>query len=146
MLPKDVDIKTEIVSIANIYKEIQNNTITPLPQTLTELSDSEYSDLICSIMLRIPLSDIYAYYDKDTIKLVTGNQKVFAIYLFMSDEFAYQDNDINGYFPNLHGLKYSEFPLMYQRRIKESYIHMHIIRDGTPDDVKADLIRRFKFS
>lgn len=141
MIPAEVDIRKEIWSINKINELLNNNILIRSNQISNELDINNFSELICSLLLRIPFSAVYAYWNNnDQISIVRGYQKLNIINKFINDEFIYEENN---YFPNLFGLKYSEFPLRYKRIILETYIYLYIIRDGCSNNIKNDLINRF---
>lgn len=138
----DIDMKTmELSSIIKRlgYDEIDMNTDFQRKSGLwTEVQKSQ---LIESLLLRIPIPAFY--FDggnKDKWLIIDGLQRITALKEFVVDGTL----KLSGmeFFHDLEGMKYSELPRTFTRRIEETNIIAYIVKGGTPANVKYNIFKR----
>lgn len=115
-------------------------------------SNARKSGLIESILLRIPLPSLYVSEDKDGVyTVVDGLQRLCAIAHFVNVESLNVAAKVKLEPLQLMGLQalgeykdafYKDLPRPLQRRINETELTMHVIRPGTPTDVKFNIFAR----
>lgn len=138
----DIDMKTMELSslISRIrYGEVDLNTAFQRKAGLW--SDQKKSQLIESILLRIPLPAFYFDGgDSDNWLIIDGLQRITSIKEFVVDIKL----KLTGleFFKDLEGMKYSELPRMFARRIEETNIVTYIVKSGTPVNVKYNIFKR----
>ena len=71
--------------------------------------------------------------------MVDGGQRLTTIFDFLYGEFMLSGLE---YMNQLEGLVYQELPRQMQRRIEETQLVIHIIEDGTPEDVMINIFKR----
>lgn len=148
--PKDVDIITQSMVVANIIERLRDDRILLEPdfQRNPELwDDKKQSRLIESLIVRIPLPSFYFDYDDENDKyiVVDGLQRLWAIRRFAAigqdDPKRLRLKDLE-YLPELNGKKYEDLPMLFQRRIREQTIVAYVIRPGTPENVRTSIFTR----
>lgn len=138
----DIDMKTMELSslISRIrYGEVDLNTAFQRKAGLW--SDQKKSQLIESMLLRIPLPAFYFDGgDSDNWLIIDGLQRITSIKEFVVDKKL----ELTGleFFKDLEGMKYSELPRMFARRIEETNIITYIVKSGTPINVKYNIFKR----
>lgn len=138
----DIDMKTMELSslISRIrYGEVDLNTAFQRKAGLW--SDQKKSQLIESMLLRIPLPAFYFDGgDSDNWLIIDGLQRITSIKEFVVDKKL----ELTGleFFKDLEGMKYSELPRMFARRIEETNIITYIVKSGTPVNVKYNIFKR----
>lgn len=147
--PKDVDIVSQPMVIANIVESLKDGDIILDPdfQRIPDLWDSQkQSRLIESLIIRIPLPTFY--FDAGTnekLIVVDGLQRLYAIKRFMALE---KDDPqrlfLTGleYLTEYNGRSFEMLPSNIQKRIKSQVITAYIIRAGTPDKVRTSIFTR----
>ena len=147
--PKDVDIVSQPMVIANIVENLKDDDIILDPdfQRIPDLWDArKQSRLIESLIIRIPLPTFYFDAGKnDKLIVVDGLQRLYAIKKFM----ALKENDpqrlfLTGleYLTEYNGCSFEMLPSSIQKRIKSQVITAYIIRAGTPDKVRTSIFTR----
>lgn len=138
----DIDMKTmELSSVIKRlkYKEIDMNTDFQRKSGLwTELQKSQ---LIESLFLKIPIPAFY--FDggiPDAWLVIDGLQRLTALKEFVIDNTL----ELTGleFFRDLNGLKFSQLPRAFVRRIEETNIVAYIVKSGTPVNVKYNIFKR----
>lgn len=138
----DIDMKTMELSslISRIrYGEVDLNTAFQRKAGLW--SDQKKSQLIESMLLRIPLPAFYFDGgDSDNWLIIDGLQRITSIKEFVVDKKL----KLTGleFFKDLEGMRYSELPRMFARRIEETNIITYIVKSGTPVNVKYNIFKR----
>lgn len=148
--PKDVDIVSQPMVIANIVEDLKEGgdiILDPDFQRFPDLwNDTKQSRLIESLIIRIPLPTFY--FDagnNDELIVVDGLQRLNAIRRFM----ALEEKDperliLTGleYLTEYNGYTFEMLPPNIQKRIKSQVITAYIIRAGTPDKVRTSIFTR----
>ena len=147
--PKDVDIVSQPMVIANIVESLKDDDIILDPdfQRIPDLWDSQkQSRLIESLIIRIPLPTFYFDSgDNEKLIVVDGLQRLYAIKRFMALK---QDDPqrlfLTGleYLTEYNGFSFEMLPPSIQKRIKSQVITAYIIRAGTPDKVRTSIFTR----
>ena len=141
--PDKIKVNTIPALIDGIIKRIDFNEIDLAPafQRKARLWDiARKSRLIESLLLKIPLPVFYAASDtKDRWAIVDGIQRLTTIYDFAKNVFALQNLE---YLTQLEGLKFEKLPRAFQRRIEETSLVVHLIQDGTPEEVMINIFKR----
>ena len=139
MLPKDVEITTNEYLLSKIIEDIEEGYIFIDSDEVINIKKG--SEIIASLLLRIPLPKIYLSELDINSRIIVGKKLLEILYSFFHDEYIYIDT---GFFPELNGMLFSEFPLRYRRRLKEILVTCIKIRCIVPDDVREDVERRIK--
>lgn len=148
--PKDVDIITQSMVVANVIERLKDGRIVLDPdfQRRPDLWDEKrQSRLIESLIVRIPLPSFYFDYDMDmdSYTVVDGLQRLWAIRKFAAIDKEDPDRlKLTGleYLTEYNGKTYEELPLLLQRRIREQELVAYVIRPGTPDSVRNSIFKR----
>ena len=139
--PSKIDIDMKTMELSSVikglkYKEIDMNTDFQRKSGLwTELQKSQ---LIESLFLKIPIPAFY--FDggiPDAWLVIDGLQRLTALKEFVIDNTL----ELTGleFFRDLNGLKFSQLPRAFVRRIEETNIVAYIVKSGTPVNVKYNL-------
>ena len=142
--PSKIDIEMKTMTLSSIinrleYDEINMNTDFQRKSGLwTEVQKSQ---LIESLLLRIPIPAFY--FDggvKDNWLIIDGLQRITALKEFVVDKTL----KLTGleFFHDLEGLRFSELPRTFIRRIDETNIVAYIVKGGTPANVKYNIFKR----
>jgi hypothetical protein len=141
--PDKIKVTTNPALIGGIIKRIDFDEIDLAPafQRKARLWDhGRKSRLIESLLLRIPLPVFYVAADEnDRWSVVDGIQRLTTIYDFAKNIFPLSNLE---YLTKLNGHKFSELPRSFQRRIEETSLVMHLIQDGTPEEVMINIFKR----
>lgn len=142
--PSKIDIEMKTMELTSLikrirYKEVNLNT--DFQRKAGLWSEQKKSQLIESILLRIPLPAFY--FDggiSDNWLIIDGLQRITALREFVVDETL----KLTGleFFRDLEGLKFSELPRTFTRRIEETNIVTYIVKSGTPANVKYNIFKR----
>lgn len=148
--PKDVDIVSQPMVIANIVEDLKDGgdiILDPDFQRFPDLwNDTKQSRLIESLIIRIPLPTFY--FDagnNDKLIVVDGLQRLNAIRRFMAlEEKNPKRLILTGleYLTEYNGHSFEMLPPNIQKRIKSQVITTYIIRAGTPDRVRTSIFTR----
>lgn len=148
--PDDIDITTRSMTIDLLLSRIQDGAIDLAPDFQRRAgiwNDKQQSRLIESLLLRVPLPTLYAAEDVDeNWVIVDGIQRLTAIARFVAPEY------INSSVLKLQKLEYlgadfddctyEDLPGRLKRRLRETELVVHVIRHGTPDEVKFNIFAR----
>lgn len=147
--PRKVNIQTTTLTVSNLIQKIQNGMIVLHPDYQRKVglwSDIEQSRLIESIIIRIPIPTFYFDADEnDVLAVVDGLQRLFSLDRFMG--ISQDDPDrlrLTGleYLSDFEGLTFEELPVNIQMRISETNLIAHIIRPGTPENIRISIFTR----
>lgn len=142
--PSKIDIDMKTMELSSLIKRIQYNEInlnTDFQRKGGLWSKQKKSQLIESTLLRIPLPAFYFDGgDRDNWLIIDGLQRITSLKEFVVDETL----TLTGleFFKDLEGMKFSELPRTFIRRIEETNIIAFIVKSGTPANVKYNIFKR----
>jgi hypothetical protein len=148
--PDRIDVTTRNPTVDLLLSRIRSGTIDLEPDFQRRRgiwTDQRQSRLIESMLLRIPLPTLYAAEDADERwAIVDGIQRLTAILRFIEPE-AMNTKPLH-----LSGLEYlgkqysnagfHDLPGRLQTRLRETELVLHLIRQGTPEEVKYNIFAR----
>jgi hypothetical protein len=148
--PNKIDIITRTPTVELLLSRIRTKRIDLEPDFQRRLgiwNDRQQSRLIESLLLRIPLPTLYAAEtDDEAWLIVDGIQRLTAITRFIEPDV------INLPRLRLRGLEYlgksydgcafNDLPGRLQTRLRETELVVHLIRLGTPEEVKFNIFAR----
>lgn len=142
--PSKIAIDMKTMELSSIIERLEYNEInmnTDFQRKSGLWTDVQKSQLIESLLLRIPIPAFY--FDggiKDNWLIIDGLQRITALKKFVIDG----DLRLSGleFFHDLEGMKYTELPRTFIRRIKETNIVAYIVKGGTPANVKYHIFKR----
>ena len=153
-IPADVNITQKTLNVYNLMERLEYDELNLKPafQRKSGLwSDEQQSQLIESLMLKIPLPAFYFDASSEAKWIVIdGLQRLTAFNNYLVGE---QDENSGSrkekrkfvnlqYLSEFNGLTFDELPRQYIRRIKESSITAYTVEKGTPDEVVFNIFRR----
>ncbi|ETD02085.1 DUF262 domain-containing protein [Rhodobacter capsulatus] len=148
--PDDIDVTTRSMTIDLLLSRIRSKAIDLEPDFQRRRgiwTDRQQSRLIESLLLRIPLPTLYAAEDEEeNWAIVDGIQRLTTITRFIDPE-AIGETPLM-----LTGLEYlgesfneklfDDLPARLKRRLRETELVVHVIRHGTPQEVKFNIFAR----
>lgn len=142
--PGKIDISLQNITMDNLIKRIQNDEIdlnTAFQRKAGLWSTRQKSRLIESLLLKIPLPAFYFdAQSEDHWLIIDGLQRITAFKEFMiSEKLALEGLE---FFKDFNGIRYSQLPRPFQRRIEETNLVAYTVRRGTPDNVKYNVFKR----
>lgn len=141
--PSKIKVQTEKKTIDLIFRRWLHDEIDLAPEFQRRARlwpVFRRSQLIESLLLKIPLPDFYVAADQeDRWAVVDGLQRITTIIDFLSDSFTLEGLE---YLSNLEGLRYSDLDRAMKRRIEETELVINIIQPGTPDEVMMNIFKR----
>ncbi|WP_187307524.1 DUF262 domain-containing protein [Serratia ureilytica] len=150
--PEKIDVDTRSFTIDLLLSRLRYGELSLQPdfQRRSDLwSDSKQSRLIESIILNIPLPNLYfSEVSQDDLAVIDGVQRLTTICRFVEHTYGgkynFQPLILTGmeYLTELNGKAFKELPRFMQRRITETQIVVHVIKKQTPKEVKFNIFKR----
>jgi hypothetical protein len=142
--PKEIDIQVMLTTMDNLIKRLRNNEIDLNPdfQRSPDLWKKEVqSRLIESLLINLPIPAFYFDgSDDNKWQVIDGLQRLSTIQHFVIEN-SLKLKDIE-YLKELEEKTFDNLPRMFQRRIEEAPVTLHLIKPGTPVGVKYSLFYR----
>jgi hypothetical protein len=148
--PDKIDVITRNPTVDLLLSRIRSGWIDLEPDFQRQRgiwTDERQSRLIESLLLRIPLPTLYAAEGaEEKWAIVDGIQRLTAICRFVAPEdIAASRLVLSGleYLGDLYdGSSYDDLPGRLQTRLRETELVVHLIRRGTPEEVKFNIFAR----
>lgn len=147
--PDEIDVITKGMTIDLILSRVKSGAINLQPDFQRRWgiwSVRRQSRLIESLLLRIPLPTFYAAEDQnEEWEIVDGIQRISTIARFVDPELLGDDGfELEGleYLSEFDGRRFGGLTPRLQRRLRETELVIHLIRHGTPLDVKFNIFAR----
>ena len=147
--PESIDVVTRSITVDLLLSRVSNRRIDLQPdfQRRWGIWDTQrQSRLIESLLLRIPLPVIYAAEDEDEKwEIVDGIQRLSTIARFIRPEIVGRAPLILSglqYLEAYEGKGFDELSEKLKTRLKETELVVHVIRKGTPPEVKFNVFAR----
>ncbi len=147
--PDKIDVVTRTPTVDLLLSRIRNNRIDLEPEFQRHRgiwSRRAKSRLIESLLLRIPLPTLYAAETADEgWAVVDGIQRLSAITEFIEPDaiggppLVLRDLE---YLSRYDGAQFADLPGRLQTRLREAELVLHVIRLGTPEEVKFNIFAR----
>lgn len=155
-IPALVNISQITLNVSNLVERLANNEIdlSPVFQRKKGLwDDTRQSQLIESLMLRIPIPTFYFDAAQEgEWRVIDGLQRLTAFKNFLvgyteetsAAEFGKSKRIFTGlqYLTDFNGKTFDELPRQYVRRIKEAQIIAFCVEKGTPETVVYNIFQR----
>ncbi|MER6575277.1 DUF262 domain-containing protein [Nonomuraea sp. NPDC001023] len=147
--PDRIDVQTRTPTIDLLLSRLRRRALDLEPDFQRKAgiwSDRNQSRLIESLLLRIPLPTLYASdTDEDVWVVVDGIQRLTTVARFVDPITVGMPplilRDLE-YLRQYEGCSYADLPGRLQTRISETELVVHLIRPGTPDEVKFNIFAR----
>ncbi|MER9519378.1 DUF262 domain-containing protein [Mesorhizobium sp. M0614] len=147
--PEAIDVATRTVTVDLLLSRVSNERIDLMPdfQRRVGLWDQKrQSRLIESLLLRIPLPVLYAAEDEDEKwEIVDGIQRLSTIARFVRPDSINSQplllSDLQ-YLEAYEGKSFNDLSEKLKTRLKETELVVHLIRKGTPPEVKFNVFAR----
>jgi uncharacterized protein with ParB-like and HNH nuclease domain len=165
--PDEISIESKLVSMDNCLRRLTQNTIKLNPdfQRKEVWTDEKKSQLIESLMLKIPLPMFYVSADeKNNYTVVDGLQRLSTIRSFiLGDKYLYLLNQINSdlspvqiekekgngfilqnleFWEIYNGDNFNSLPINIRNNILETEFRFTVINPGTPEEVRRNIFKR----
>lgn len=148
--PEKIEVATRSMTVDLLLSRISSGAIDLAPDFQRRSgiwTDERQSRLIESLLLRIPLPTLYAAEDEvETWAMVDGIQRLTTIARFMApDSIRATRLKLTGLeylSAEFDGAVYDDLPPRLKRRLRETELIVHVIRYGTPDEVKFNIFAR----
>ncbi|WBQ04148.1 DUF262 domain-containing protein [Kribbella sp. CA-293567] len=147
--PEKIDVVTRTPTVSLLLSRIRKGTIDLAPDFQRHAGiwrDVNQSRLIESLLLRIPLPTFYAAESAadDSWAIVDGIQRLTAITRFIDpDSSAFKPLTLQGLdYLDFEGFRFEDLPGRLQTRLEETEVVLHLIRRGTPEEVKFNIFAR----
>lgn len=147
--PAKIEVQTRTMTVDLLLSRLKRGVLDLAPdfQRFAGIwSETAQSRLIESLLLRIPLPNLYAAETgEESWAVVDGIQRLTTIARFVAPELIdVQPLRLTGleYLNAYEGRTYSELPGALQTRIDETELLVHLIRAGTPEPVKFNIFAR----
>ena len=148
--PERIDVGTRSMTVDLLMSRIKSGAIDLAPDFQRRAgiwTEERQSRLIESLLLRIPLPTLYAAEDElETWAIVDGIQRLTTIARFI-DPGAIREtrlvlSGLEYLGKEFNGSTYQQLPARLQRRLRETELVVHVIRHGTPEEVKFNIFAR----
>lgn len=148
--PDDIDVGTRSMTIDLLLSRIRSKAIDLEPDFQRRRgiwTERQQSRLIESLLLRIPLPTLYAAEDEEEDwAIVDGIQRLTTITRFIDpeaiDETPLRLTGMEYLGEAFNGKLFDELPARLKRRLRETELVVHVIRHGTPQEVKFNIFAR----
>lgn len=154
--PKLIDVVTQQRTVDLLMARLEHGELDLSPdfQRRANLwTVGQKSGLIESVLLRIPIPSLYVSEDEDgNYQVVDGLQRLCAIAHFIkvgnlnkalgTTLNPLRLSGLQSLRNELHNKAFDELPRPLQRRIQETELTLHVIRAGTPPNVKFNIFSR----
>lgn len=148
--PDEIDVGTRNMTIDLLLSRIESEAIDLQPDFQRRSgiwNQKQQSRLIESLLLRIPLPTLYAAEDKDEDwVIVDGIQRLTTITRFINPTLIAQPplilEGLEYLGKSFDGKSFEDLPPRFKRRLKETELVVHIIKFGTPEEVKFNIFAR----
>jgi hypothetical protein len=147
--PDRIDVQTRTPTVDLLLSRLRRRALDLEPdfQRMAGIwKERNQSRLIESLLLRIPLPTFYASdNDEDVWIIVDGIQRLTTIARFVDPVAVGLEplilSDLE-YLRQYEGHRYTDLPGRLQTRISETELVVHLIRPGTPEEVKFNIFAR----
>lgn len=147
--PEKIDVITRNPTVDLLLSRLRNGRVNLAPDFQRKAGiwgDVAQSRLIESLLLRIPLPTLYVSEDEEERwHVVDGIQRLTAVVRFVEPDAAGEKplalKNLE-YLTPFNGARFDELPNKLQTRLKETELVVHVIRSGTPDEVKFNIFAR----
>jgi hypothetical protein len=153
--PDQIDVVTQPYTVDLLLSRIDDDALNLSPEFQRRANlwnETRQSQLIESMLLKIPLPSLYVSEDADGVfSVVDGLQRLSAITKFLNAELLGSKLGVKIAPLKLTGLEslkelenhyFKDLPRPYQRRLRETQLTLHVIRPGTPPNVKFNVFAR----
>jgi hypothetical protein len=147
--PDQIEVTTKAMTIDLILSRIKSGAINLQPDFQRRWgiwSTRRQTRLIESLLLRIPLPTFYAAEDEnENWEIVDGIQRLSTIARFIDPALLGEEGfTLDGleYLSEFEGKEYEALTQRLKRRLRETELIVHLIRHGTPIDVKFNIFAR----
>ncbi|MFF2407044.1 DUF262 domain-containing protein [Streptomyces sp. NPDC058092] len=147
--PESIKIETQASTVDLLLSRLREEMIDLAPDFQRRAgiwSDVQQSRLIESLLLRIPISSFHMAQDADdNWAVVDGIQRLTSIARFMAPEAVDMEPlALRGldYLHDFTGKRYNDLSGRLRIRLRETQLVVHIIQQGTPEDVKFNIFAR----
>ncbi|MFD5244600.1 DUF262 domain-containing protein [Amycolatopsis sp. NPDC058340] len=147
--PEKIDVVTRTPTVSLLLSRIRRGSIDLAPDFQRHAgiwNSVNQSRLIESLLLRIPLPTFYAAEtDDERWAIVDGIQRLTTICRFVDPEAvglgALKLSGLD-YLDKLNGYTFQDLPGRLKTRLEETEVVLHLIRRGTPEEVKFNIFAR----
>jgi len=147
--PEDIDVVTRMMTVDLLLSRARSGMVDLQPEFQRRWGiwdQRRQSRLIESMLLRIPLPNLYAAEDEnERWEIVDGIQRLSTVARFIEPDIVSEDGfaltDLE-YLHEIEGKKFFELAPKLKLRLRETELVIHLIRRGTPPDVKFNIFAR----
>jgi hypothetical protein len=147
--PEDIDVVTRMMTVDLLLSRARSGMVDLQPEFQRRWGiwdQRRQSRLIESMLLRIPLPNLYAAEDdSERWEIVDGIQRLSTIARYIEPTII-NDTPLTltdlEYLHGIEGRKFVELAPKLKLRLRETELVIHLIRRGTPPDVKFNIFAR----